>query len=72
MRAAFLDRQAAVAVGQGLGGHAIPGLGPLGLIEEAVGTEGDTFALDIDLGGLFPVPPHRLVGDLGVMRGHLV
>jgi len=44
----------------------------LGLIEEAIGIEGDAFAVDVDLGGLFSVPPHRLVGDLGVMRGHLV
>src|SRR6516162_10501914 len=72
VRAALLDGQAAVAVGQGLGGYAVPGLGPLGLAERAVGVEGDALAIDVDLGGLFPAPPHRLVGDLGVKRGHPV
>jgi hypothetical protein len=36
VRAALLHRQPAVAVGQGLGGDAVTGLGPLGLGERAV------------------------------------
>src|SRR5215467_13252671 len=49
VRAALLYWQAAVAVGQCLGGHAVPGLGPLGLGEGAVGVECDALALGIDL-----------------------
>src|SRR5215467_2082199 len=67
VRAALLYWQAAVAVGQCLGGHAVPGLGPLGLGEGPVRVECDALALGIDLGGLLPVPPYCLVGDLGVV-----
>jgi uncharacterized protein DUF4062 len=57
---------------EGLGGHAVAGLGPLGLAESAVGVQGDPFTLDVDLGGVCPVSPDGLVGDLGVVGGHPV
>ncbi|WP_199819170.1 hypothetical protein [Streptomyces sp. FxanaA7] len=68
--AGLLNGQPAEAVGEGLGGDAVAGLGPLGLAERPVGVEGVSLAVDVDLGRLFPVPPHRLIGDLGVVRGH--
>ena len=71
VRAAFLHRQSAVAVRQRLGGHPVAGLGPLRLGQRPVGVDVDPLALDVDLGGLFPAPAHGLVGDPGVVRGHL-
>jgi hypothetical protein len=64
MRALALDRQAAVAVGQRLGGDAVSGLRPLGLGERPVRVDDDPLAGDVDPGGLFPAAPDGLVGDL--------
>ena len=54
VRAGLLQRQPAVAVGQGLGGDAVAGLGPLGLCQRPVRVERDPLTLDVDLGGLLP------------------
>jgi hypothetical protein len=70
--AGSLQRQAAVAVGQGLGGHAVAGLGPLGLREWPLGGDTDAFTVDVDLGGLFPASADSLIGDARVVGGHLV
>jgi hypothetical protein len=71
VRALPLDRQAAVAAGQRLGGDAVPGLRPLRLAEWPVRVDGDPLAADVHPGGLFPARPDGLVGELRVMNGHL-
>jgi hypothetical protein len=43
----------------------------LRLGQRPVGLDVDAFALDVDLGGLFPAAADGLVGDPGVVRGHL-
>src|SRR5450631_3694563 len=68
VRALALDREAAVAVGQRLGGDAVSGLRPLGLGERPGGVDDDRFSVDVDPGGLFPAAPDSLVGDLRVVR----
>ena len=70
MRAGFLDGQSAGAVGQGLGGDAVAGLGPLGLAERPVGIKSDTLAFDVDLRRRLPAAPDGLVGDPRIVGGH--
>ena len=72
VRADLLHRQSAVAVRQGLGGDAVAGLGPLCLGQRPFGVERDALTFDVDLGGCFPAAADGLVGDPGVMRGHLM
>src|SRR6266511_683925 len=70
VRAALLDRQAAVAVGERLGRPAEPLLGPGRFGERPVGVQGDGLALGVDLAGLFPVAAHGLIVQPGVMGRH--
>src|SRR5262249_11615692 len=72
VRAAFLERQAAVAVRQGLGGHAVAGLGPLGLGQRPVRVDRYPFTFNVDLRGLLPVAAHGLIREVGVVAGHSV
>jgi hypothetical protein len=58
-------------VRQRLGGQAVAGLGPVGLGQWPVGVDADVFPLDVDLGGLFPSAADGLVGNSGIVRGHL-
>jgi hypothetical protein len=67
VRAALLDRQAAVAVGQRLGRPAEPLLGPGRFGERPAGVQGDGLALGVDLAGLFPVAAHGLIVQPSVM-----
>ena len=71
MRAGPLQRQPAVAVRQGLGGDAVAGFGPLCLCQWTFWVDRDSFTFDVDLGRCFPAAPDGLVGDPGVVGGHL-
>ena len=67
VRAALLDGQPAVAVGQGLGGAAEALFGPGGFGERPGGVESDCAAVDVDLAGGFPVAAHGGVVQSGVV-----
>lgn len=71
VRTGLPHRQAALAIGQGLGRAAEPLLGPGGLGRRPGRVEGDALALDVDLAGPFPVRADRGVVQPGVVRGHL-
>ena len=71
VRAAPVDGQVAIAVGQGLGDARETLLGPRSLGQRPAGAEGDGLAVDVDLAGGFPVAAHRGVVQPGVMRSHL-
>ncbi|MFI8888638.1 MULTISPECIES: hypothetical protein [unclassified Streptomyces] len=71
VRTGLPHRQAALAIGQGLGHAAEPLLGPGGLGRRPGRVEGDVLALDVDLVGPFPVRADRGVVQPGVVRGHL-
>src|SRR5699024_6688313 len=59
VRAGLLDRQPAVAVGQGLGGSCHALLGPGRLSQGPIRVEGDSLTFDVDLLCGLPVPPDR-------------
>ena len=71
MWAGLLNRQAAEAVGQGLGGPAQPLLGPGRLGQRSVGVNGNVSAGDVDLACRLPVPTDGRVVQPGVVSRHL-
>ncbi|MBF6427459.1 hypothetical protein IU440_22500 [Nocardia cyriacigeorgica] len=70
--AALLQREPAVAVGQGLGCPGEVLFGPFGVGEWAVGGKDDVVAVDVDLAGAFPVPADGVVVNPPGMSGDLL
>jgi hypothetical protein len=71
VRAGPLHRQAAVAVGQSLGGLGEALFGPGRVGERPAGLVSDCAAGDVDLAGGFPMSTHGVVVEAGVVGGHL-
>ena len=71
MRAGFDDRELAVAVRERLGGPRQLLPGPGRVAERPAGPDLDGLTFGTDLAGFLPVLTDGLVGQPGIVRGHL-